>query len=110
MPGASTKTSCEWCRWCSRSRKKSVFPCFASPTAVYSSERGFAGISVCRNCTYPEGTSMSTMKYARESEKRTEMLSESSRTVSSTSRPSASWSTGTANGVSALPFTIFPIT
>ena len=53
---------------------------------------------------------MSTMKYARESEKRIEMLSESRSTVSSTSRPSASWSTGTTNGVSSFPFTTFPIT
>ena len=34
IPGASTNSSLEWCRCCSRSRKKSVFPCLPSPSIV----------------------------------------------------------------------------
>ena len=64
------------------------------------SDRDSVGMSDCRNCTYPDGTSMPTMKYARESEKRTEMLSESRMTVSSTSRPFAIVEHGEDEGAS----------
>src|SRR5439155_1362645 len=58
----------------------------------------------------PDGTSMSTRKYARESEKRISIDCCSSKIVSSIRRPASSCNTGTTNGISSFPFTIFPMT
>ena len=108
MPGATTNLSRECLRWCRKSRKNRLLPCFCRPTIVYISDPVLSGSIDSRKSTYAEGTSMSTRKYARLAENSTASSRSPVTSASTYSRPSAVCLTATTNGRVWMPLTTRP--